>query len=382
MGRPGIAAVVALTVLSGTGASAATPPELRITASVSPEPMVAGAQAVYALTVANAGGRDAGEVAVTATLDRNVVPGPLPDDCGLAARTVTCAGPAVPAGRAVTYAIPFTTDPGLADGTVVTHQAQVAGGDVVPLSARVRSAADVGVVKTGRLAAGGDRVTYTVTVTNRGPSRAVDVAVRDSAGAERATVVDRPAECPGAGPDLDCPIGALVPEESRTFRYTVAADTAGPVGSCATVRAGGRDDNPANDRSCAETMIEPARSPSTSATPAPGPVGSPTPDARTPEPSERRRAGAGPAGRDERKAEDEQAPPVAEVTGRDRAEPGASRPRDVAKDDAVRPADHGQPALPLTGASLWTLGLGIAVLLAIGLLVSCLSRRDEADRAR
>ncbi|WP_165969534.1 DUF11 domain-containing protein [Nonomuraea terrae] len=380
MGRPGIAAVVALAVLSGTGASAAAPSELRITASVSPEPMVAGAQAVYALTVTNAGGRDAGEVAVTATLDRNVVPGPLPADCGLAARTVTCAGPAVPAGRAVTYEIPFTTDPGLADGTVVTHQAQVAGGDAVPLSARVRSAADVGIVKTARLAAGGDRATYTVTVTNRGPSRAVDVTVRDSAGAERATVVDRPAECPGAGPDLDCPLGALVPEESRTFRYTVAADTAGPVGSCATVRAGGQDDNPANDRSCAETMIEPARSPST----LPSPAVTPTPDAQAPEPAEQpaRAAGAGPGERDDRKVKNDQAPPAEEVAGRDREEPGVSRPRDVAKGDAVRPADHGRQALPLTGTSLWMLGLGVAVLLAIGLLVSCLSRRDEADRAR
>ncbi|GAA2828570.1 hypothetical protein GCM10020220_016800 [Nonomuraea rubra] len=41
------------------------------------------------------------------------------------------------------------------------------------------------------------------------------------------------------------------------------------------------------------------------------------------------------------------------------------------------PAHHTTPELPLTGASVWMLGLGVAVLLAIGLLVRYFSRRDE-----
>jgi hypothetical protein len=51
-----------------------------------------------------------------------------------------------------------------------------------------------------------------------------------------------------------------------------------------------------------------------------------------------------------------------------------------AGDGTVAPERH-RERLPMTGVSLWLLGLGVPVSLAIGLLVRYFSRRDQSDPA-
>ncbi|WP_165959910.1 DUF11 domain-containing protein [Nonomuraea longispora] len=341
---------------------------LRIGQSAVPDPLLIGGQAVYTVTVTNAGQSAAEAVTITGALDEHVSPGPLPDGCDLTGRTITCGGPAltIPAGRSVTRSFPVVIDSGLSDGTALTSRAEVtasgAQGDSSQLVTEARAAgADVTITKAATLTADG-AIAYAVTVVNEGLTPAADVTVRHPA-VGGAMIADRPAECPGAGPALVCPLGTLAPRESRTFMFTLAPGEPGLVENCATVSAVGDEANTANNRACTSTAIEPQR--------ASAPASAPSPDDPTPaeEPSEekgRSRAGPGHEPRDAAPGE--------------RVEPHEHRTaeRDRERTPRAQRLDDGQP-LPMTGVSIWMLGLGTAVLLAVGLLVRYFSRRDRVS---
>ncbi|NBE99792.1 hypothetical protein FE391_40390 [Nonomuraea sp. KC401] len=357
---------------SGGGPAARSGPAvagLRIAQSVVPDPLLIGRPAVHTVTVTNVGEATAEAVTITGALDEHVSPGPLPDGCDLTGRTITCGGPAlrIPAGRSVTRSFPVVIDSGLSDGTALTSRAEVtasgAQGDSSQLVTETRAAgADVTITKAATLTAGG-AIAYAVTVVNEGLTPATGVTVRHPAGG-RAAIADRPAECPGVGPSLVCPLGTLAPRESRTFMFTLAPGEPGPVENCATVSAESDEANTTNNRACTSTAIEPQR--------APAPDGAPSPDEATPagKPSEKNRARPGHEPR--HAAPGEQAEP--------HEHRAAERKRDRERDRAPRAQrlDDGRP-LPMTGVSVWMLGLGTAVLLAIGLLVRYFSRRDRVS---
>ncbi|MGW0807388.1 hypothetical protein [Nonomuraea sp. NPDC002799] len=374
MGMPGMAMVIALTALGGGSGAEPFPhvpgPSLRITTTAAPDPMIIGTEAVYTLTVTNTGDQDAADVSTTGTLDPNLDPGRLPAACALPEpRTVTCGGPGltVPPGGSVTYDIPVTTDPALPDGTNITSRAQVSSpatpGDTTQLISRARTLADVEVVRTGSSTAqAGGAATYTLEVTNHGPSQASDVSVQDPAGGGQNVITDRPPECQGGGPALTCAVGALAPGGHRTFTFTVTPGVAGTFRDCATVDTAGRDQNAANNRSCTSTTIEPApviptADPSVAAAPATTPGGE-----RGEEPSASPQAEA----------------LVEEPVEEPAAAPGADEPEPVPAGD--RAAIPQPESLPTTGVSIWLLGLGVAVLLSIGLLGGYFSRLDRRGR--
>jgi uncharacterized repeat protein (TIGR01451 family) len=349
-------------------------PELRLAGSVSPDPMVVGGQSAYTVTVTNVGGRDAEGVTVSDTLDPATVPGPLPGDCSLTGRTITCGGPGltIPAGESVTYEIPVMVDPSLPDGTDVTNRARVsasrAAGDATQVISRTRTMADVEIAMVGPPAVrAGDGITYRLTITNHGPSPATDVTVQDPADGDRTTVTGRPAECPGGGPAVTCPLGTLAPRESRTLAFTVTPDGAGPIDTCATVSTGSAEERTGNNRSCTSTAVKPVRTTQPE---------SPTPAADRTEaaiiahtPADRPTAG--------RKAATGVEPREPDLDSEEDAGPDV--PQTVPAGGAIPKPEPRPQALPMTGVSLWLLLLGVPVLLAIGLLVHHFSRRDRAD---
>lgn len=377
MGMPGIAAVIALLAVGGwTGVYGSAPPplsgavpaafhvpgspDLRIVGTVSPEPMVIGGESVYSVTVTNAGDRAAQSVTVIDTLDRNAIPGPIPDDCALVRRggAVACGGPGVtlPPGQSVSYEIPVTIDPGVPEGAHVLN-----------------------------------RVEVTAWGMGSGTTRMVSPT--------RERVRGRPE---AAGPD------------------------GGAVDDCGPGNTGGSEDAPveghAGGGGCATAIPDPAPaprptpSPDTPTEPAPGPTADPVPSA-TAEPG----PAPGPTAGDEAGPEppvpgEDYLPPapgpgsLQPVPGQGLLQPSPGQPG--SDEEAVpgrlpypeglheggyqvgvgggpahrgpRPASGGEDPepegddLPLTGVSGWGLGLGLAVLLAISLLVWHFSRREQA----
>ncbi|GAA3532729.1 hypothetical protein GCM10022419_009840 [Nonomuraea rosea] len=398
---PKIAATIALAALSGcvapaAGSVAARPvhdavapvprsASLRIAKSVAPNPMIIGGESVYAVTVTNTGDQDAENVRITDVLDPDVTLVRIPAGCSSAGRSIACGGPGltIGPGDSVTYRIPVTTDPALPDGTNVRTRAQVSASgvpeDATQLVSQTRTLTDAEITKTAPASVNPDgTITYILTVTNHGPSQAVDVTVQDETDGNRTTIIDRPAECPGGGLTLTCPLGTLAPAESRTFAFTVAPDVTGVIENCAAVYTGSREENTANNRSCAETAVEPvkpAQSPSpTPSPPTPTPTPSPT---LTVTPTAPGTPAATPAESPVAAGPDESPEPGPQEGGTVE-DAGPPPPRPEAGDEVAAPRED-RDTLPMTGVSVWMLWLGVAVLLAVGLLVRYFSRREPTD---
>jgi uncharacterized repeat protein (TIGR01451 family) len=167
----------------------------------------------------------------------------------------------------VTYDIPVTVNPSLSDGTNLRFEATTrdAAGDTgsTPpggLITQAHTQVDVGIVKSGPTQVDKDgTITYTLTVTNYGPSDAPQVFVQDPTDGNLVTITDLPAECPASGLTVSCDLGTLSPGETRTFTFTVTVNSSVAEGTviqnCATVNVGKPDVNPDNNTSCADTTV-------------------------------------------------------------------------------------------------------------------------------
>ena len=250
---------------SSTARSAADPANLAITASVSPTPLIAGAPAVYTVTVRNTGNAAAANVTTTLPFtpaNALTIGSPLPAGCAPAAQTVTCTEATIPAAGTVTYQIPVTVLPGVADGTNIALRA-IATADGVPaagtdLITQAFTRVDVEIVKTGPATVSpGGAMTYTITVTNHGPSDAATVTWYDPLDGNLTTITSHP--CGPTGLTITCSLGTLAPGETRTFLITLTVNPSVPAGAvipdCAVVVTGSPDTNPDNNQSCINTTV-------------------------------------------------------------------------------------------------------------------------------
>ena len=151
------------------------------------------------------------------------------------------AGPPTVIVRSLAVSAPFDPRPENNAASVVTTVTQVA---------------DLSITKTGpTTAVPGQRVTYSVTVANAGPSAATGVTVDDPTPAGL-TLVSTSGDCTTAFP---CDLGTMAPGTTRTIAatYTVARGTAAPpeITNAATVLSGIGDPNPANNRATISTRI-------------------------------------------------------------------------------------------------------------------------------
>ncbi|HEX8173314.1 MAG TPA: IPTL-CTERM sorting domain-containing protein [Thermoanaerobaculia bacterium] len=239
----------------------------------------AGQDVTYSILVSNAG-PDAATIELTdvtpagttfATLVQSgaICSTPAPNSAG----TVQCTF-ALGVNQSSTFTLTLHTDPSI---TSVTNTADARVLDVfdrdttnntstatTPLSA----VSDLGVAKSGpATATPGTNLSYTVTVTNNGPSTATSVSLTDAIPTGTtfvsATQNSGPAfDCSGSGASgIVCTIASLVPSSPATFTFVFAVDPAatGMVSNTAAIdSATVPDPNSNNDSSTSVVALVPA----------------------------------------------------------------------------------------------------------------------------
>ncbi|MDT0303211.1 COG1361 S-layer family protein [Streptomonospora wellingtoniae] len=261
---------------ASTGGSAEPPPErvhqqapvLGISKSVSPNPMIAGDEATYTVTVTNSGDEAAEDVTVTDTLDGDLDFASSPD-CTASGQVVTCGGDGttIAPGGSATYQITVRVDPGVSDGTNITNPAEAAASNAQGARtqniAQTQTLTDVEITKTGDPATVNPdgTITYTIVVTNNGPSDAVEVFVQDPTNGNLTTIESLPGRCPPSGLAISCDLGTLAPGDAVELEVTVSVNPGVAPGTeivnCATVYTGSRESDTGNNDSCATTVVGP-----------------------------------------------------------------------------------------------------------------------------
>ncbi|MFQ5595857.1 MAG: hypothetical protein ACE5HA_17055, partial [Anaerolineae bacterium] len=249
--------------------------DLAVTKTDSPDPVLAGASLTYNLTVTNNGPSDATGVTLTDTLPPETSfdsATPSQGSCSEAAGTITCDLGNLAVDASATIEVVVTVDPATAHGTILTNSAEVSGNEVDPdLSNNtateetevIRQEADLAVTKTDSPdpVLAGDNLTYTLTVTNNGPSDATGVTLADALPAEVAFVSATPSQgtCSEVAGAITCDLGDLAVDASATIEVVVTVDPATAHGTMLTnsaeVSGNEEDPNPDNNMATEETEV-------------------------------------------------------------------------------------------------------------------------------
>ncbi|MER5495186.1 hypothetical protein [Streptomyces sp. NPDC002490] len=230
-----------------------------------PASVAAGGQLTYTITVSNNGPDDSSGWKVTDSIPAGLAnvttstPG-----CGVGAGVLTCTGGALANGDSVTIQVTGTV---AADATGITNTAEVTGNEPDPdpdnntstTTTEVEAKqADLAVVKTGPASVSvGDRLTYTITVSNNGPDDSSGWKVIDSIPAGLANVTTSTPGCGIGGGVLTCTGGALANGDSVTIQVTgiVAAGTTG-ITNTVLVTGNEPDPDPDNNTSTTTTPVD------------------------------------------------------------------------------------------------------------------------------
>ena len=267
--------------------------------SDSPDPVTAGQDLTYTITVANGGPSFATAASLGDPLPAGTTFVSLASAAGWSCTTppvggtgsVDCTSPSLGFGNSV-FTLVVKVDASVPDGTVLTNTASAASATADPNGANnsasatstVAGSADLSVVKTDSpdpVAAGGD-LTYTITATNAGPSIATTVTVGDALPAGTTFVsLSSPAgwSCTtppvGGTGAVNCTNPSVGTGDS-VFTLVVKVDagvTAGTVlTNTATAASSTADPNAANNSGTATTTVAASADLSVIKTDSPDPV--------------------------------------------------------------------------------------------------------------
>ena len=223
----------------------------------------------YQLSVSNGGPSDASAVSVSDTLPAGVTFGSASGTgwtCGEAAGVVTCTRPSIGAGNTaptITVAVTAPAGPGSLVNTATVSAATAdpdLGNNTDQLTTAVTPLADLSLVKTGTasVAAGGD-ITYSLAVSNSGPSTATSVSVADAlpAGVSFVSATGSGWTCGEAAGVVTCTRPSVT---SGSTAPTITIQVTAPVGKAkavntATVSASTTDPDPSNNTDQATTTV-------------------------------------------------------------------------------------------------------------------------------
>lgn len=275
--------------------------DLSITKADSPDPVHAGANLTYTITVANNGPDAAATSSWSDTLPAGTTFVSLPNVAGWSCTTpsvgatglVSCSNPTFAVGSSV-FTLTVAVDPSVADGTVLSNTAAVMssgstegnpGDESDTETTTVTASADLSVTKTDNpdpVTAGND-LTYTITVNNAGPSNAAGVSLSDTLPAGQTFVsLSSPGgwlcttPAVGSGGMVSCSIASLG-LGNAVFTLVVHVDPSTPHASdfftnTATVTSTTSDPNAGNESGDATTSVVASSDLAITITDAPDPV--------------------------------------------------------------------------------------------------------------
>jgi uncharacterized repeat protein (TIGR01451 family) len=235
---------------------------------------VAGTNYTYTLEVTNQSPSDSSGATVTDTLPPQwrfaSSPNPSCSGDGADPETVTCTIGPLASGTATSFTITAAVPSSAVPGTV-TNTAQVqanepdpnVGNDTDHEETNVVRRTDLAIDKRddGSDAMAGTNYTYTLEVTNGGPSDSSGATVTDALPAGWHFVASSNASCSGDGADpetVTCTVGPLVSGAATSFTITAAVPSSavpGTVTNTARVQANEPDPNVGNDTDHEETNV-------------------------------------------------------------------------------------------------------------------------------
>lgn len=244
--------------------------DLSVNISAAPEPVIAGQSLIYTVTVDNLGPVDAVNVVVNSSLVENLMlrgmsvatsgctedPNGAPD-CNLGNLAV---------GNQAQYTISVPIDPaslGGIDNTATISSDTLdleAGNNVAAISTEIVASADLSLTKVDDMDPidAGQTLTYTITVTNNGPSLASGIVVTDTLPAGVSLVsTSGCAEDPMGVPTCSLPDLAPKAQAGYSIEVVVAEETLGTITNSASVTATTADPDKVNNTSSEDTLVNP-----------------------------------------------------------------------------------------------------------------------------
>jgi uncharacterized repeat protein (TIGR01451 family) len=264
-----------ITAPAGTSSYTATyaiHADLAIAAGASPEPVGAGTTLTYTLNVSNAGPSQATSVSVTDTLPAGTTFGSASGAGWTCTGTgpVTCTLPSlgVAAASPITVAVTAPAEAGAILNSATVSSATndpTSGNNTATTTSNVFARADLSIGQSGAPAAicTGQPITYTLSVSNAGPSTATSVSVADTlpAGASFVSSSGAGWSCSGTS-TVTCTRPSLAPGAAPAITITInAPGSAGTAVNAAAVSAATNDPSSANNTSSASTTVNAIPSP-------------------------------------------------------------------------------------------------------------------------
>ena len=255
-----------------------------MTKTDSPDPVTAGNNITYTITVANNGPSGAADVTLADEVPAGntfVSATPSQGSC-VGTTSVSCALGSIANGAAATVTLTVQVDPATPGGAVITNTAEALSRTADPdpgnnastaattvVAASPPVSADLSVTKTDSPdpVTPGSAITYTITVTNNGPADAGSAQITDAvpAGTSFVSVVPTVGSCLGTA-TFTCDLGPLANGASATVTLVALVDPGATPGTVVSntaklglpsrgVSVASVDPNPGNDSATATTTV-------------------------------------------------------------------------------------------------------------------------------